>query len=312
MPTRRLVTARLVTTGLVATRLVATVFAPSVLLTRAARASTPSLQNDESLQKDLAAIEAKSGGRLGVAIVDTASGARADHRGNERFPLCSTFKILAVSAVLKRAEAGREPLDRRIAIKRAELIAYSPVLKDRIGDSMTLADLCTAAMTESDNTAADLVLRNLGGPAAVTAYARTLGDTVTHLDNSEPMLNRAKPFGLSRTDTTSPVAMVNDLQALVLGEALAPASRDQLKAWLLGCKTGDKRLRAGLPDGWQCGEKTGSDEANGSTNDVGVLWPPQERPPVIVAAYLTQTKAKYEDREGALADVARAVVGALG
>jgi beta-lactamase class A len=265
-----------------------------------------------SLESDIAAIEAKSGGRLGVAVLDTASGARTDHRGNERFPLCSTFKVLAVSAVLKRAEAGREHLDRRIAIKRAELIAYSPVLKDRIGDSMTLVDLCAAAMTESDNTAADLVLKNLGGPAAVTAYARTLGDTVTHLDNSEPLLNRAKPFGLSKSDTTSPSAMVNDLQALVLGDALAPNSRDQLKTWLLGCKTGDRRLRAGLPDGWQCGDKTGSDESNGSTNDIGVLWPPQQRPPVIVAAYLTQTKAKYEDREAALADVGRAVVAALG
>ena len=166
-----------------------------------------------------------------------------------------------MSAVLKRVEAGREHLDRRFAIKRADLIAYSPVLKDRIGDTMTLAELCAAAMTESDNTAADFVLKSLGGPAAVTAYARTIGDTVTHLDNSEPLLNRAKPFGLSKSDTTSPSAMVNDLQALVLGDALAPSSRDQLKAWLLGCKTGDKRLRAGLPDGWQCGDKTGSDES---------------------------------------------------
>ncbi len=296
MPTRRQV----------ATGLAASLFGAGLSRPRPARAFA------SSLESDIAAIEPRSGGRLGVVILDTASGARAGHRTDERFPLCSTFKVLAVSAVLKRAEAGRGPLDRRIAIKRADLIAYSPVLKDRIGDSMTLADLCAAAMTESDNTAADLVLKNLGGPAAVTAYARTLGDTVTHLDNSEPLLNRAKPFGLSKSDTTSPSAMVNDLQALVLGDALAPSSRDQLKAWLLGCKTGDKRLRAGLADGWQCGDKTGSDESNGSTNDIAVLWPPQQRPPVIVAAYLTQTKAKYEDREAALADVGRAVVAALG
>ncbi|MGA9005884.1 MAG: class A beta-lactamase [Xanthobacteraceae bacterium] len=303
MPTRRHVTV-----GLSASLFGATFWQP-----QPARAFASSLESDfAALESDFAAIEAKSGGRLGVAVLDTASGARVDHRGNERFPLCSTFKVLAVSAVLKRAEAGREHLDRRIAIKRAELIAYSPVLKDRIGDSLTLVELCAAAMTESDNTAADLVLKNLGGPAAVTAYARTLGDTVTHLDNSEPLLNRAKPFGLSKGDTTSPSAMVNNLQALVLGDALAPTSRDQLKTWLLGCKTGDKRLRAGLPEGWQCGDKTGSDEADGSTNDVGLLWPPQQRPLVIVAAYLTQTKAKYEDREAALADVGRAVVAALG
>ena len=303
MPTRRHVTVGLS----------ASLFGAAFWQPQPARAFASSLESDfAALESDFAAIEAKSGGRLGVAVLDTASGARVDHRGNERFPLCSTFKVLAVSAVLKRAEAGREHLDRRIAIKRAELIAYSPVLKDQIGDSLTLVELCAAAMTESDNTAADLVLKNLGGPAAVTAYARTLGDTVTHLDNSEPLLNRAKPFGLSKGDTTSPSAMVNNLQALVLGDALAPTSRDQLKTWLLGCKTGDKRLRAGLPEGWQCGDKTGSDEADGSTNDVGLLWPPQQRPLVIVAAYLTQTKAKYEDREAALADVGRAVVAALG
>lgn len=303
MPTRRHVTVGLS----------ASLFGAAFWQPQPARAFASSLESDfAALESDFAAIEAKSGGRLGVAVLDTASGARVDHRGNERFPLCSTFKVLAVSAVLKRAEAGREHLDRRIAIKRAELIAYSPVLKDRIGDSLTLVELCAAAMTESDNTAADLVLKNLGGPAAATAYARTLGDTVTHLDNSEPLLNRAKPFGLSKGDTTSPSAMVNNLQALVLGDALAPTSRDQLKTWLLGCKTGDKRLRAGLPEGWQCGDKTGSDEADGSTNDVGLLWPPQQRPLVIVAAYLTQTKAKYEDREAALADVGRAVVAAFG
>jgi beta-lactamase class A len=298
---RRHLTRRQVTAGLAITTLGAGLFRPKSASALAA-----------SLQSDLAAIEARSGGRLGVAALDTASGARADYRGNERFPLCSTFKVLAVSAVLKRVEAGRERLDRPFVLKRTDLVAYSPVLKDRVGDSITLAELCAAAMTESDNTAADFVLKSLGGPAAVTAYARTIGDTVTHLDNNEPLFSRTKPVGLAKADMTTPVVMVNDLQALLLGDALAPSSRDQLKSWLLGCKTGDKRLRAGLPQGWQCGEKTGSDESHGSTNDIGVLWPPQPRPPVIVAAYLTQTKAKYEDREAALADVARATVAALG
>jgi beta-lactamase class A len=263
-----------------------------------------------SLPDELAALEAKSGGRLGVAVLDTASLARVDYRADERFPLCSTFKILAVAAVLKRAEAGREHLDRRIVIKRADLVAYSPVTKDRIGDAMTVADLCAAAMTESDNTAADLILRSLGGPKAVNAYARAIGDTTTHLDNAEPLLNHPKPVGLARSDTTTPAAMVKDLQALVLGEALTAGSRDRLKAWLLGCRTGDRRLRAGLPEGWQCGDKTGSGD-NGSTNDIGLLWPPQ-RPPVVVAAYLTQTAASYEQREATLAGVARAIAAALG
>jgi beta-lactamase class A len=297
MSPRRHVSRRHVTAGLAAAAFGAGLFRP-----RPAAALTAALQND------LAAIESKAAGRLGVAVLDTASGARADYRGNERFPICSTFKVLAVSAVLKRAEAGREHLDRHIAIKRADLIAYSPVLKDRIGDTMTLADLCAAAMTESDNTAANLILRTLGGPRALNAYARTIGDATTHLDNNEPLLNHPKPLGLAPTDTTTPLAMVKDLQALVLGNALAAPSRDQLKAWLLACRTGDRRLRAGLPEGWQCGDKTGS--GDGSTNDIAVLWPP-ERAPVIVAAYLAQASASYEDREAALADVGRAIVTAL-
>jgi beta-lactamase class A len=301
MSARAHLTRRQVTAGLAAAAFSASLSRPGTAFAFSA-----------SLQSDLAAIEAKSGGHLGVAVLDTASQARLDYRGNERFPLCSTFKVLAVAAVLKRVEAGRERLDRPFVLKRTDLVAYSPVLKDRVGDAITLAELCAASMTDSDNTAADFVLKSLGGPAAVTAYARTIGDTVTHLDKNEPLFSRNKPVGLAKADVTTPVAMVNNLQALVLGDALAPSSRDQLKAWLLGCKTGDRRLRAGLPEGWQCGEKTGSDESHGSTNDVGLLWPPQQRPPVVVAAYLTNTKAKYEDREGALADVARAVVSALG
>ena len=301
MSTHRHLTRRRVAAGLAAATLRVGLFRPK-----------PAFAFAASLQNDLAAIEAKSGGRLGVAVLDTASQARADYRGNERFPLCSTFKVLAVAAVLKRVEAGRERLDRSFVLKRTDLVAYSPVLKDRVGDAITLAELCAAAMTESDNTAADFVLKSLGGPSAVTAYARSIGDAVTHLDNNEPLFSRTKPVGLAKSDMTTPTVMVADLHALLLGDALALGSREQLKAWLLGCKTGDKRLRAGLPAGWQCGEKTGSDESHGSTNDVGVLWPPQPRPPLIVAAYLTQTKAKYEDREAALADVARAVVSALG
>jgi len=306
MSTRRPLTRRQLTRRQVTARLAAAPFGAGLFQPKPAGAFAASLQND------LAAIEAKVSGRLGVAVLDTASQARIDYRGNERFPLCSTFKVLAVSAVLKRVEAGREHLDRGFVLKRADLVAYSPVLKDRIGDAITLAELCAAAMTESDNTAADFVLKSIGGPAAVTAYARTIGDMVTRLDNNEPLFSRNKPVGLAKADMTTPMAMVNDLQAIVLGDALAPSSREQLKAWLLGCKTGDKRLRAGLPAGWQCGEKTGSDASHGSTNDIGLLWPPQQRPPVIVAAYLTQTKTKYEDREAALADVARVVVGALG
>jgi beta-lactamase class A len=257
-----------------------------------------------ALNDELAKIEARSGGRLGVAVLDAGSGLTAGHRADERFPMCSTFKLLAVAAVLKRVDAGRERLDRRIRFEARDLEAYSPATKDHAGqDGMTMAELCAAAMTWSDNTAANLILASLGGPRGVTANARFLGDMVTRLDRTEPTLNEAIP-GDPR-DTTTPAAMLKNIHAVVLGGALSAAARGHLIGWLVGNRTGDARLRAGLPSGWRCGDKTGTGE-HGTANDIGVLWPPQGAP-VIVAAYLTESTAGV----AALADVARAVVSAL-
>ena len=185
---------------------------------------------------------------------------------------------------------------------------YSPITKERVGgDGMSLAELCEAAMTVSDNTAANLLLAALDGPAGVTVYARALGDVVTRLDRIEPDLNEAIP-GDPR-DTTSPAAMLANLHALVLGNALSTASQDQLSGWLIANKTGDARLRAGLPGGWRVGDKTGSG-GRGSTNDVGIAWPPQ-RAPIVIAVYLTETSKPDEQRSATLAAVGRAVAGAL-
>ena len=261
-----------------------------------------------SLAGTLARIEAGSGGRLGVAILDTATGARSGHRAGERFPMCSTFKLLAAGAVLTRVDTGREQLDRRIRFEAADLVAYSPVTKPHAGGAgMTLAELCEAAMTYSDNTAANLLLASLGGPSAVTAFARTLGDRATRLDRTEPTLNEAIP-GDPR-DVTTPAAMLANLRHLALGDALAPASRDQLVRWLVANKTGDARLRAGLPAGWRVGDKTGTGEY-GSTNDVGLIWPP-DRAPILVTVYLTNTKAPSDQRNATLAAVGRAVAEAV-
>lgn len=172
---------------------------------------------------------------------------------------------------------------------------------------MSLADLCEAAITLSDNTAANLLLSSLNGPAGLTAYARSLGDSVTRLDRIEPELNEASPGDLR--DTTSPAAMLSNLYSLVLGGALSTASRDQLGRWLIANKTGDARLRAGLPGGWRVGDKTGSG-GGGSTNDVGIMWPP-ERPPILIAVYLTETSKPDEQGNATIAAVARAVAAAL-
>ena len=260
------------------------------------------------LGADFAKIEADSGGRLGVAVLDTLTQARATHRADERFPIWSTFKLLAAAAVLARVDAGKERLDRGIRFEARDVVVYSPITKERAGgEGMSLAELCEAAMIVSDNTAGNLLLATLGGPAGLTAYARALGDAVTRLDRIEPDLGEA--IAGDPRDTTSPAAMLSNLHALVLGNVLTARSKDQLTRWLLGNKTGDTRLRAGLPAGWRVGDKTGSGE-HGTTNDVGIIWPP-ERAPVLVSIYLTGTSVGAEQRNATLAAVGRAVTSAL-
>jgi len=260
-----------------------------------------------TLPAALARIERERGGRLGVAVLDAGSGARAAHRGDERFPMTSTFKLPLAAAVLARADAGLDRMDRVVTYPREDLVTYSPATAPRAGDGggMTLAALCEATVTLSDNTAGNLLLRALGGPGGLTAFFRTLGDGVSRLDRWETALNEGTP-GDPR-DTTSPDAMLGTLRALALGDALRPASRAQLLDWLRRNTTGDHRLRAGLPPGWSAGEKTGTG-GHHTSNDVGLLWPPGDAPPILVAAYLTEGPADPAAREATLAAVAAAVV----
>lgn len=255
-----------------------------------------------AVERALADLERRHGGRLGVAILDTANGRRIAHRGDERFPLCSTFKFLASALVLARVDRGEEDLARRIVYSQADIVPYSPVTELHIGgEGMAVGALCHAAVTLSDNTAGNLLLDSFGGPAGLTAYMRSLGDGVTRLDRTEPTLNEAAP-GDPR-DTTTPAAMVELLRKTVLGTALSPGSREQLAAWLIATTTGDTRLRAGLPKRWKVGDKTGSG-GNNATNDIAVIWPP-DRAPLIVAAYYVDARATSDQRNAVLADVGR-------
>ena len=255
-----------------------------------------------ALQHGVADLERRHGGRLGVAVLDTARNRLIAHRGHERFPLCSTHKFLSAVFVLARVDRKEESLTRRIVYARGDLVPYSPVTEKHVGGGgLTVGELCEAAMTLSDNTAANLLLSTFGGPAGLTAYLRSLGDGVTRLDRREPELNEASP-GDPR-DTTTPIAMLEDLRKTLHGTALSAPSRKQLAAWLIACKTGDKRLRAGVPPGWRVGDKTGSG-ANNATNDIAVLWPPR-RAPIIVTAYYAQARASEDERNAVLSQVGR-------
>lgn len=257
------------------------------------------------LRKKLKALERESGGRLGVAVLDTGDGVLDffQYRGDERFPMCSTFKLLLVAATLARVDRSEETLGRRIAVRKEDLVPWAPFTETRVGADASVEELCAAAMTQSDNVAANLLLPGIGGPPGIAAYARTLGDGSTRLDRNEPELNSA--IAGDERDTTTPTAMLGNLRKLLLEDALSPGSRQRLLDWMRANKTGDARLRAGLPKDWRAGDKTGSG-ANGTTNDIAVLWPP-DRPPLLVACYLTGSKLDSENRDALLAKVARAL-----
>ena len=250
----------------------------------------------------IAALEHRHGGRLGVAILDTGSGHRVAHRGGERFLMCSTFKVLAVAAVLARIDRGLERPERRVVFGREVLLSHSPVTRLRTGEpGMRVDELCAAAITVSDNAAANLLLSSLGGPKAVTAFVRGLGDAETRLDRTEPELNLGRPGDLR--DTTTPAAALATLHRILLDDVLSGDSRQRLLAWMRGCLTGTDRLRAGLPAGWSAGDKTGSG-SQGESNDVAILFPPS-RPPLLVTAYYVAPAIDAHVRSAVLAEVGR-------
>lgn len=257
-------------------------------------------------QARLAALETASGGRLGVFAINTGNGAHIAHRSDERFPLCSTFKLVAAAGIL--AQQMREPdlLTQRIKYTKVELVTYSPITEKHLEDGMTLAELCAAAIQYSDNTAGNMLIKTLGGPHGVTAFARSIGDDSFRLDRWETELNTAIP-GDAR-DTTTPAAMAATVQKLVLGNALAAPQRDQLQAWLRGNTTSATRMRAGVPTGWVVGDKTGGGDY-GANNDVGVLWPPG-KPPIVLALYMTQRQKDAKPKNEVLAEATRVVAGA--
>ena len=254
-----------------------------------------------AIEAGLAELEARHGGRLGVCMLGPGAGRRVGRRADERFAMCSTFKVLAAALALTRVERGQDSLERRILYDRAAVVAYSPETGNHAGEGMTLGEICKAALTLSDNTAGNLMLDSFGGPPALTCYARGLGDDVTELDRFETGLNEATP-GDPR-DTTTPAAMAANLDKILLGDALSARSRQQLTAWMLANRTGDRRLRAGVPGDWRVADKTGGG-GNAATNDIAVLWPP-DRGPLVVTVYFAESPASEDARNAVVAEVGR-------
>jgi beta-lactamase class A len=271
---------------------------------RTRAASEPSGDALKVAGAQIAAIEAQAGGRLGITVVDSGSNALLTHRAEERFPMCSTFKLLAVAAVLKQVDAGKERLDRKISYGSDDLAEYAPITKDHVKDGgMRLSDLCAAAIDWSDNTAGNLLLQVIGGPDGLTKYARSIDDLVTRLDRNEPALNSAIPG--DERDTTAPLAMVLDMQKILLGHELSDFSCQQLETWLQEDRVGVARLRAGLPPTWRVGDKTGSG-ANGTANTIAIVRPPN-RPPILAAVYHTGSSASVDSRNAVHKEIGRII-----
>lgn len=282
------------------------------LLTAIAAAAVAPLEarRQDATVTALAAAEKAVGGRLGVCLLDTDSGRLIGQRLDERFAMCSTFKLALAAMVLRDAERGALTLEEPLSYTKADLLFTSPVSSAHVADGhMSVVALAEAAQTTSDNTAANLLLRRIGGPSAFTERLRSAGDTVTRLDRLEPTLNLVAPG--DERDTTTPRAMATLVAKYLTTDYLTAASRDRLIGWMVATTTGQKRLRAGFPAGWRVGDKTGTMQADDITdkvNDIAIAFPPG-RAPIVVTAYYDsarKTGATQAADEAALAAVGRA------
>lgn len=279
---------------------IAPVIAAGFLMTRGSFAAAPKAGDAVS---ELKRLEQREGGRLGVGVIDTASGGGWGWRQDELFALCSTFKFVLAAAILQRHDAGSVSLDRALDVTRGDIIPNSPVTEKMAGKTMTVGELCHATVTTSDNAAANILLQALGGTEPVTAFLRGLGDSVTRLDRTEPHMNNANVEAGDTRDTTSPAAMAATIRTIMLGEVLVPASREILTGWMKATSTGPDRLRRGLPSDWILGHKTGTGH-DGPTNDIGIAWPP-DRAPVIIAVYYDRKGRTMKENATVLAEVGR-------
>ena len=271
-------------------------------------ASSHAMAQDDPITAELARIEQALDARIGFAAHNLATGQRWEVNADERFAMSSTFKTLACGALLEQVDEGQLALETEVSFEESDLVTYSPVTEQYAGHQpMTLFELCDATMTTSDNTAANLVLQALGGPEAITAFARSMDDPITRLDRYETELNEATPG--DERDTTTPNAMLATLEKLVLGDVLADESRQQLEAWMKGNAVADGLFRAAMPFDWVIADRTGAG-GYGSRSITAIIWPP-EQPPTVAVFYITDTEASFEERNAAIASLGEVVQATL-
>ena len=256
---------------------------------------------------DLSSLEQQNGGRLGFVAHDTGSGRRLAWRGEERFVYCSTFKMYLAAATLLRVQAGEERLDREIAITRADMTNNAPVTEPAIGRTLPVERLMQGTVEVSDNPAANLLLRAMGGLEPMRAFYRGIGDATTRVDRFEPEMNRLD----GDKDTIQPARSAANIHRLFVDAStpLSAESKALLLGWMFAAPTGMARIRAGVPEGWRVAHKTGTG-GYGPTNDIGILYPPSGAP-VILAAYYHAASDRPEN-ESVIAEATRLALKGLG
>ncbi|WP_405138135.1 class A beta-lactamase [Nocardia sp. NBC_01388] len=276
-----------------------------------ASTTAPAATSTSAADAQLAAVEQHAQARLGVFALDTATGKTVGYRQDERFPMASTFKTLACGALLHAHPLDTGYFNQIIHFTDADVTAAdgAPVTGARVASGMSVLELCDAAITYSDNVAGNEVLKLLGGPQAVTQFVRTLGDQVSRLDRWEPLLNDSIPG--NEQDTTTPAAIAHDYQALTVGDALPAPERKQLTDWLLANTTGGQRIRAGLPNDWKTGDKTGTGSGYGTANDVAVTWPTGSTAPIVIAVLSTHPAKEAQADSTVIAEATRNAVAAV-
>ncbi|HHF0504307.1 TPA: CARB family carbenicillin-hydrolyzing class A beta-lactamase [Vibrio antiquarius] len=262
------------------------------------------LSYSSQLNEDISLIEQQTSSRIGVSVWDTQTDERWDYRGDERFPLMSTFKTLACATMLSDMDSGKLSKNATAKVDERSIVVWSPVMDKLAGQNTRVEHACEAAMLMSDNTAANLVLNEIGGPKAVTMFLRSIGDKATRLDRLEPRLNEATP-GDNR-DTTTPNAMVNTLRTLIEGETLSYESRVQLKIWMQDNKVSDSLMRSVLPTGWSIADRSGAG-GQGSRGINAIIWKENHRP-VYISIYVTETELSLQARDQLIAQISQLIL----